>query len=168
MASGNKAKTRFNAAARKRFLDRLSETANVAGSERAAGMAKGAAYAERRKSAAFRADWAGALAEGYARLEAELLSDALLAANGKTEEAKLKERAQKNRQGINLLNWHRGSVKAATPAAPRLMSGDLPVLKAQLILKLTAMRERAGIPLEGLDQDGLGQDNAPPPEKDAA
>jgi hypothetical protein len=158
-------KARFTSGTRKLFLAHLSETANVAASERAAGLAPRAAYAERRRSAAFRSDWADALAEGYARLEADLLADALLVANSKTNEQAMKARVQKNRQGINLLNWHRGNVRGAAPMAPRLTSGDLPVLKAQLTLKLASMRERAGIGIEGgSPKDApLGGANAVPP-----
>jgi hypothetical protein len=68
----------------------------------------------------------------------------LLAANGKTAEATLKARAQKHRLAIALLSAHRAAVKGApTAATPAPASADLPTLKAQLILKLTQMRERA-------------------------
>ena len=136
--------TRLNARTRRLFLNHLAETANVAASARAAGVASSNVYAERRRSAGFRDDWARALGEGYARLETDLLAEALLAANGKTAEATLKARAQKHRLAIALLSAHRAAVKGAPSAAtPALASADLPTLKAQLILKLTQMRERA-------------------------
>ena len=133
--------TRLNARTRRLFLNHLAETANVAASARAAGVGSSAVYAERRRSAGFRDDWARALGEGYARLETDLLAEALLAANGKTADATLKARAQKHRLAIALLSAHRAAVKGAPTAAPA--SADLPTLKAQLILKLTQMRERA-------------------------
>jgi hypothetical protein len=72
------------------------------------------------------------------------LAEALLAANGKTAEATLKARAQKHRLAIALLSAHRAAVKGApTAATPAPAVADLPTLKAQLILKLTQMRERA-------------------------
>ena len=87
--------TRLNARTRRLFLNHLAETANVAASARAAGVGSSAVYAERRQSAGFRDDWARALGEGYARLETDLLAEALLAANGKTADATLKARAQR-------------------------------------------------------------------------
>ena len=72
--SGN---ARLNAAARKRFLDHLAQTANVAASARKAGVNSDAVYSERRRLPEFRGEWAEALTEGYVRLETDLLADAL-------------------------------------------------------------------------------------------
>jgi hypothetical protein len=142
--SGN---SRLNAAARKCFLDHLAQTANVAASARKAGISAYAAYAERRRLADFRGEWAAALIEGYVRLETDLLAEALKRANSNTTDAMLKARAQKQRLQLGLLNAHRGSVKGSAPVVARANSVDLPTLKAQLILKLTQMRDRAGLPL---------------------
>ena len=134
---------RLNVKIRTRFLDHLAETANVSASARAAGVGSSAVYAERRRSPAFREAWALALAEGYARLETDLLAEALQMASARTADATLKARAQKHRLAIALLSAHRASVKggASTPV-PTPAKPDLPTLKAQLILKLTQMRER--------------------------
>lgn len=137
--------SRLNARTRRLFLNHLAETANVAASARTAGIASSSVYAERRRSAGFRDDWARALGEGYARLETDLLAEALLAANGKTADTTLKARAQKHRLAIALLSAHRAAVKGAPASSmPTPAPKDLPTLKAQLILKLTQMRERAG------------------------
>jgi hypothetical protein len=64
-------------AARDAFLSHLAETSNVAASARKAKLAPTRFYAERRRSEAFRAAWQEALCEGFARLEAELLAEAL-------------------------------------------------------------------------------------------
>jgi hypothetical protein len=146
--SGN---SRLNAAARKRFLDHLAQTANVAASARKAGISGDAAYAERRRLADFRGEWAEALTEGYIRLETDMLAEALTNASSNTTDAMLKAKAQKQRLQLGLLNAHRGAVKGggAAPVAVRANSFDLPTLKAQLILKLTQMRDRAGLPLDG-------------------
>ncbi|WP_411291667.1 hypothetical protein [Sphingorhabdus sp.] len=85
---------RLNAKIRRQFLDHLAATANVSASARTAGVAGSAVYAERRRSAAFRGDWALALAEGYARLEIDLLAEALQVASPRTGDATLKARAQ--------------------------------------------------------------------------
>ncbi len=140
---------RLKAATRAVFLAALSETANVSASAKAAGISGSAVYAERRRLPAFRGEWELALAEGYARLEADLLAEALQTASGKTSEGTLKARAQKHRLGIALLSAHRLAVKGAPATRPVQEKSDLGVLKAQLILKLTHMRERAGITLDG-------------------
>ncbi|MFN3621163.1 hypothetical protein, partial [Sphingorhabdus sp.] len=129
---------RLNVKIRARFLDHLAETANVSASARAAGVSSISVYAERRRSPAFREAWAQALTEGYARLETDLLAEALQVASARTADGTLKARAQKHRLAIALLNAHRASVKGgALPAAPPTTKQDLPTLKAQLILKLT-------------------------------
>jgi hypothetical protein len=142
--SGN---NRFNATTRKCFLDHLARTANVAASARAAGISGDAVYAAHRRLPDFRAEWKEALAEGYVRLETNMLADALKRPSSKTPDGLLKARAQQQRLQLGLLNAHRGSVKGNAIAAPAHRS-DLPTLKAQLILKLTQMRERAGLPLD--------------------
>jgi hypothetical protein len=136
---------RLNMKIRSLFLDHLAQTANVAASARAAGVLSSAVYAERRRSPAFRDAWALALAEGYARLETDLLAEALQSANGRTADGTLKARAQKHRLAIALLSAHRASVKGGASIAPASAPAqpDLATLKAQLILKLTQMRQRA-------------------------
>lgn len=134
----------MNARIRRQFLDHLAQTANVSASARAAGVAGSAVYAERRRLPAFRDEWALALAEGYARLESDLLAEALQVASARTADGTLKARAQKHRLAIALLNAHRAAVKGgAATQSPTLAKPDLPTLKAQLILKLTQMRELA-------------------------
>lgn len=136
---------RLNMKIRSLFLDHLAQTANVSASALAAGVKNSAVYAERRRSPAFRDAWALALAEGYARLETELLAEVLQSASGRTADGTLKARAQKHRLAIALLSTHRAAVKGGAPvaAAAKPAQPDLATLKAQLILKLTHMRQRA-------------------------
>lgn len=136
---------RLNMKIRSLFLDHLAQTANVSASARAAGVTSSAVYAERRRTPAFRDSWALALAEGYARLETDLLAEALQSASGRTADGTLKARAQKHRLAIALLSAHRASVKGGAAVAPasKPAQPDLATLKAQLILKLTQMRQRA-------------------------
>lgn len=137
---------RLNMKIRGLFLDHLAQTANISASARAAGVKSSAVYAERRRTPAFRDAWALALAEGYARLETDLLAEALQSASGRTADGTLKARAQKHRLAIALLSAHRASVKGGGPpvaAATKPAQPDLATLKAQLILKLTQMRQRA-------------------------
>ena len=136
---------RLNMKIRSLFLDHLAQTANVSASALAAGVKSSAVYAERRRTPAFRDAWALALAEGYARLETDLLAEALQSASGRTADGTLKARAQKHRLAIALLNAHRASVKGGAPVAASAKPAvpDLAALKAQLVLKLTHMRQRA-------------------------
>jgi hypothetical protein len=146
---------RFNATTRKCFLDHLARTANVSASARAAGISGDMVYSAHRRLPDFRAEWKEALVEGYVRLETNMLADALKRPSSKTPDALLKARTQQQRLQLGLLNAHRGTVKSHASAAPAQVSIDLPTLKAQLILKLTQMRERAGLPLDPPASDGI-------------
>lgn len=146
---------RLNVKIRKAFLDHLAQTANVSASARVAGVAGGCFYAERQRSPAFCSAWALALAEGYARLETNLLAEALQEANGRTADGTLKARAQKHRLAIALLSAHRASVKGgAAVGGPVPAKQDLATLKAQLIVKLTQMRQRAENACKGSSDAG--------------
>ena len=104
---------RPGAAQMTQFLESLAESSNVAASARAAGVSGNAMYRERRRNDAFAARWHEALCEGFARLEAELLSEALVAPSGNVKDATLKSRAQKYRLGLALLAAHRAAVRGA-------------------------------------------------------
>lgn len=104
---------RPGAAQMTQFLESLAESSNVAASARAAGVTGNAMYRERRRNEGFAARWHEALCEGFARLEAELLSEALVAPSGNVKDATLKSRAQKYRLGLALLAAHRASVRGA-------------------------------------------------------
>ncbi|PKP96798.1 MAG: hypothetical protein CVT74_15995, partial [Alphaproteobacteria bacterium HGW-Alphaproteobacteria-13] len=95
------------------FLEALAESSNVAASARRAGTNANAMYRERRRNAGFAARWQEALCEGFARLEAELLAEALVAPNGNVKDVTLKSRAQKYRLGLALLAAHRAAVRGA-------------------------------------------------------
>ncbi len=113
------ASPKFDAKARQRFLDQLAEKANVSASAKAAGVSPSSVYRERRRSESFRALWSAALAEGYARLETDLLSEALISVSGDVTAKTLQSRAQKYRLGLTLLSAHRVSVTGRVePKAP--------------------------------------------------
>ena len=95
------------------FLEALAETSNVSASAKRAGTNANAMYRERRRNTGFAARWHAALCEGFARLEAELLAEALVAPNGNVKDATLKSRAQKYRLGLALLAAHRAAVRGA-------------------------------------------------------
>jgi hypothetical protein len=64
---------------RARFLQVLAATCNVQAACRDVKMSDSGAYGLRRRDATFRRDWRAAIAEGYARLEIEMLERALIA-----------------------------------------------------------------------------------------
>ena len=131
---------RLNVAKRKAFLAHLAETANVSASARAIDVGTSSIYAERRRLPAFRAEWKLALAEGYARLEADMLRDALKAPSAATSDAMLKARAQKDRLRMALLSMHRISVKTEGAAGPALAIQHAAITKIGFITKLFKMR----------------------------
>ena len=131
---------RLNASTRKAFLAHLAETSNVAASTRFADISKSSVYAERRRLPEFRAGWAVALSEGYARLETDMLHDALKAPSAKTTDAMLKARAQKDRLRLAILSMHRASVKGAGTIAAQTAIAEPGITKAGFIAKLFQMR----------------------------
>ena len=136
---------RWSAGRERRFLDALAQTANVAGSVRAAGLSESNVYRRRRKHDAFRAAWLAALREGYAKLETMLLERAL---NG-VEKAVWHggkqvgtAREYSDRLALALLTAHRGSVTGAEAAADPAMSEA--AMDAELLRRLADMNLRLG------------------------
>ncbi len=93
------------------FLDALAESSNITASARVAGLPANSFYRERRRNADFADQWHDALCEGFVRLEAELLADALVQPSALVKDATLKARAQKYRLGLALLAAHRAAVR---------------------------------------------------------
>ena len=104
------------------FLEYLAEYCNVCAALRHSGMASSSLYRKRRESAEFRRAWDDALEQGYARLEAELLSRAL---NGEDKQVLNRDgeivilKKVSNALGIALLKLHGTRV-----AAIRAMAGN--------------------------------------------
>lgn len=154
-AIGDTRGVRPSAAQMTQFLEALAESSNVAASARAAGMSGNAMYRERRRNAGFAARWHEALCEGFARLEAELLSEALVAPSGNVKDATLKSRAQKYRLGLALLAAHRAAVRGA-----KLPGGGCAATqgsaKERLRAKLYAMQEQMEAEAAGEAERGGG------------
>ncbi len=130
----------WNKASRERFLAKLAETSNVTASAKAAAMTASSVYALRRRSPEFRIFWAEALAEGYARLEAELLQQALAKVDGKADADTVRQQVQTNRLGLTLLAQHRSSVKGGANMGEA--SRPLKDRKEALLAKIDLVRER--------------------------
>ena len=132
----------FDAHARRLFLDHLAMTANVAASARAAGVSSTMAYRYRRRYPEFARAWQAALAEGFSKLESDLLAEALTAVSGKISDAALKSRAQKHRLGLALLSLHRAAVKGEAPAPAPLVAAVEAETAAKVRAKLLDLYDR--------------------------
>ena len=133
----------MGAAQRATFLAELARTANVRAAAKAAGVATPVIYRLRASDERFRTRWHAALCEGYARLEAMLLEEALTRASATTSEGMLKARAQKHRLQLSLLAAHRASVRGERAGAGPTPRGDSAGAKAALLEKLDIMAARA-------------------------
>jgi hypothetical protein len=155
-AIGDTRGVRPSAAQMTQFLEALAESSNVAASARAAGMPGNAMYRERRRNAGFAARWHEALCEGFARLEAELLSEALVAPSGNVKDATLKSRAQKYRLGLALLAAHRAAVRGAKLPGGSGGGATQGSAKERLRAKLYAMQEQMEAEAAGEAERGGG------------
>ncbi|HEY0270665.1 MAG TPA: hypothetical protein VGC10_06720 [Sphingomonas sp.] len=134
----------WNEERRSLFLQTLALTSNVAESERKAGMAPGSAYRERRRSTEFRAAWGEALAEGYDRLELNLLERAIAGVSKRTTKTAAGQVTEEfsDRLGMALLTAHRA---AAMKARGEDALVDAETAKQRLARKLAEMhRSLAG------------------------
>lgn len=135
---------RWSAAREEIFLATLGQTSNVAASIRASGLSETSVYRRRQMSEDFRARWAAALREGFAKLEAMLLDRALNGVekpvwHGGKQVGTMIEYS--DRLALALLSAHRGSVLGiGREPAP------VPVdeLRARLAARLGQMNRRMG------------------------
>lgn len=131
----------FGPAAQKAFLAHLAQTANVSASAKAAGVITRPVYDLRKKSPDFCGKWLTALSEGYARLEANLLSEALSAPAANMKDSTFKQKQMKTRIGMALLTAHKATVRGeAKPGHAR--SRDPKAVQQRLEARFAAMRKR--------------------------
>ena len=126
------------------FLAELARTANVTASARAVGMSEKTAYRHRAQDASFRAAWAAALDDGYAKLETMLLGRAMNGTfkavwYGGKKVGRTKEYS--DRLALQLLAVHRAAVmdgrRGSDPA-------DVVAVRARIEEKLAEMNRRLG------------------------
>jgi hypothetical protein len=124
------------------FLTALAETCNVKLSARLAKVSTSAIYARRERDASFRAGWDRSLAEGYAKLELEMLKRALhgvervvvtRAGNRETF------REYNDRLGLALLRMHRDSVALTSDG---IDDNEFEEARERIIERLSRIRER--------------------------
>ena len=137
-----RAPKRSTAAARETFLERLAQSANVTAAAKAAKLSTTLVYALRGRDSAFRAEWHAALCEGYARLETELLAEALAAPDPELSDAQVKARQYRQRLALALLNAHRASVRGERSVAAVAAADETKGAKVRLTEKIEAMATR--------------------------
>ena len=130
-------------AALRTFLERLSLTANVTAAAKAAKLNTKAVYTRRGRDAGFRAAWHAALCEGYARLETELLAEALAPPEPELDDGLAKARLYKQRLALALLAAHRASVRGERTDVGGRRPGGTTGAKAQLAETINTMVARS-------------------------
>ena len=137
-----KKKGGWTAAKRKAFIDELAATCNVAASLRKVRMSDTSVYRLRKQSAQFRAEWAEALREGYAKLEMMLLERAM---NGtvktvtRADGAVDKTHEYPNHIALQLLRLHKDSAAAAEAEHD---PEEMEEVRQRIARKLEAVRKR--------------------------
>lgn len=145
MVFGKRAASKgFGPAAQKAFLAQLAQTANVSASAKAAGVTTSPVYDLRKRSAEFCAKWLAALGEGYARLEANLLAEALSQPASNLKDSTFKQKQMKTRIGMSLLAAHRATVKGSAPPTAPSRSRDPKEVQARLGARFASIRARMG------------------------
>ncbi len=155
---GRKHVSALDPVAKEKFLVELAQTSNVSQSARVAGLDTFHIYAARKAFKGFRDAWQRALSEGYARLEANLLSIALTETNvpnnvapsdaGEASEGvnarQAKAKAAEQRLGVQLLTMHRAAVRGETAKQAEAVKPKTRASggKAQLEARFLLMRNR--------------------------
>jgi hypothetical protein len=126
------------------FIKVLAETCNVSEACRRSGLPMTVAYRRRNSDAAFRAQWADAIASSYQRLELALLGRAF---NGTEKVIRRRDGSEDrmleypNHLGLQLLKLHRGT---AVGAISQRAQENIDQAREQLLNKLLRLKRRMG------------------------
>jgi len=111
---------------RETFFAELAEICNVAAAARAAGFPHAqAAYNQKKRDPTFRAEWDEAIAEGYSRLELEMLERARFGENRPADvgQSGPRQRAIPTGLALSLLKLHESRMRGRGSAVQRPMRG---------------------------------------------
>ena len=136
------AKRKFGLVPQRVFLGHLAQTANVSASARQAGFSTKPVYDLRQKSAEFCTRYLVALREGYVRLEANLLAEALAPPAPNIKDSTFKQKQMKVRLGLALLAAHRATVRGVMATTQHSRSRDPQEVKKRLEARFATMRQR--------------------------
>lgn len=149
----------WTAEKKRRFLEELASTCNVAASLRAVKMGSGSLYTLQKRDAGFRAEWSAALREGYAKLEVMLLDRALngtvktvTRADGSVD----KTHEYPNAIALSLLKMHR---ETAIEADVEYHPEEIEAARRRIMRKVKAVQKRldAAAPAPGQDGEEAGK-----------
>ena len=123
------------------FFSALADTCNVVRSAKAAGFTANWAYRKRKTDAGFRAGWARAIAEGYAKLELVLLDQAM---NGTVKRvpsggSEKRIREYPNQLAMALLKRHS---ETASSIDNMLSDEEADEVRERILAKLARKREQ--------------------------
>lgn len=127
----------------RKFLEELALTANVTAAAKKGGLLAVNFYRLRARDAAFRAAWHAALCEGYARLETEMLAEALARPDADRSDAEVKAQQYRQKLALALLTAHRATVRGERAVPVRAPGQGNKGAKARLIATFEAMAARA-------------------------
>ncbi|NUT00720.1 MAG: hypothetical protein HOP96_07075 [Sphingomonas sp.] len=125
------------------FFTALADTCNVVQSARSAGFSANWAYRKRKSDAGFRAGWARAVAEGYAKLELVLLDRAMNGTIKRVPSGSGEKRIREypNQLAMALLKRHSDM---AASIDDMLSEEEAEEIRERILLKLMKKREREG------------------------
>ncbi|HEV2080288.1 MAG TPA: hypothetical protein VGR19_10405 [Allosphingosinicella sp.] len=153
-------KLKWTAERQEIFFRELAELCNVAAAARAAGFEDGEpAYKEKDKNPAFRARYEAAVAEGYSRLELEMLERSRFGEDRPADAGKSGERLRQvpTALALSLLRLHNGKVKGTAPTLGSTRSCK-PQSKALHWARLRPHLRRASAGSLRLERPGPGTD----------
>ncbi|MEO7239962.1 MAG: hypothetical protein ABIW16_01040 [Sphingomicrobium sp.] len=142
------------------FIEHFAGNGNATQSAKAAGVAVSTVYVHRARNAPFRARWAEALDQGYARMEAELVRRASLAASGAVAPVEADAAAAASLEGVDakfllsMLEFRRRGLGIG-PGDRFPQASDVEQVRARLEKKMRALRliDAEGNPLAAVDDD---------------
>lgn len=123
------------------FFSELADTCNVVRSAKAAGFTANWAYRKRKMDAGFRAGWARAIAEGYAKLELVLLDRAMNGTVKRVPSGSGEKRIREypNQLAMALLKRHG---ETAATIDNMLSEEEAEEIRERILLKLSKKRAR--------------------------
>ena len=126
------------------FLSTLAETCNVTRAAEAAGMSARGAYKRRKRNAAFRTAWLGAIGAAYQQLELVLLDRFF---NGTERVIRRRDGGEErmrefpNQLGLSLLKMHRATATEVIEQAAMSVE-DVDALRERLLRKVERLEMR--------------------------
>ena len=123
------------------FFSQLADTCNVVRSAKAAGFTANWAYRKRKTDAGFRAGWARAIAEGYAKLELVLLDRAMNGTVKRVPSGSGEKRIREypNQLAMALLKRHG---ETAATIDDMISEEEAEEIRERILLKLAKKRAR--------------------------